>query len=155
MVEETLSVINKTKGKLPSLPFLNIKNDILGKKYSLSIAFVNEKQSQEINKKYRNKDKSTNVLSFDLNENKGELILCPAVIKREAKNFDKNFTQFLGFLVIHGMLHLKGMDHSSTMDKEQDFYFAKYDQKYFCGHRRRLDDDKSRSRRVLKRRKKS
>ncbi|MCC7160408.1 rRNA maturation RNase YbeY [Candidatus Nomurabacteria bacterium] len=154
-MEEKLSVINKTKGKLPSLPFVDIKNDILGKEYSLSIAFVNKKQSQEINKKYRNKDNPTNILSFDLNKTEGELVLCPAVVKREAKNFEKNFTQFLGFLVIHGMLHLKGLDHSSTMDREQDLFFAKYDQKYFCGHRCRLDNDKSRSRRVLKRRKES
>ncbi len=150
-MEEDFSLINKTKGKLPSLPFVEIKNDILGKKYSLSIAFVNEKQSREINKKYRNKDKSTNVLSFALLKNKGELILCPAVIKREAKNFSKNFEQFLGFLVIHGMLHLKGLEHSSTMERAE----KKYDTKYFSRNRRWLHLDESRGGRVSKRRKKS
>lgn len=151
MTEENFSLINKTKGKLPSLPFVKLKDDILGKKYFLSVAYVNENISKRLNKTYRGKDKSTNVLSFRLHKNEGELVLCPAVIKREAKDFDKTFEKFLGFLVIHGMLHLKGMDHSVTMERQE----KKYDQKYFSGNRRRLGSDPSRRRRVHRRRKKS
>ena len=106
--------------------FTKLKNDILGKKYSLSIAYVNEKKSREINKKYRKKDKATNVLSFSLHENEGELVLCKMVIKREAKSSGKVFEEWLGFLVIHGMLHLKGLAHSSTMEKKENFYFEKF-----------------------------
>src|SRR3990170_1497796 len=111
--------------------FEKLKNDILGKQYSLSMTCVSEKQSREINKKYRKKDKATNVLSFSLRKDEGEIILCPAVIKREAKSFSKTFNQFLSFLVIHGMLHLKGMKHSSTMERAEKFYSKKYDKKYF------------------------
>ena len=106
--------------------FEKLKNDILGKQYSLSIAYVSEKKSREINKKYRKKNKATNVLSFSLRKNEGELVLCPAVIKREAKIFSKNFRQFLGFLVIHGMLHLKGLTHGSKMEKLENFYCKKF-----------------------------
>ena len=154
-MEKKVSVVNQTKGKLPSLPFVLLKNDILGQEYSLSIAYVNETESQEINKKYRRKNKPTNVLSFSLRKNEGEIILCPAVINREAKNFDKTSHQFLGFLVIHGMLHLKGLEHSSTMDKLERFYFKKYDQKYFSRNRRGIFDDESRGGRIHQRRKKS
>ncbi len=135
--------------------FEKLKNDILGKQYSLSMAYVSEKQSKEINKKYRKKDKATNVLSFPLRKDEGEIILCPAVIKREAKSFSKTFDQFLSFLVIHGMLHLKGMKHSSTMERAEKFYSKKYDKKYFSGNRCRLLNDKSRGGRVSKRREKS
>ena len=131
--------------------FSIIKEDILGKKYSLSIACVDEKTSQKLNKKYRQKNKPTNILSFPLKKDMGEIILCPDVIKREAKNFNKTFPKFMGFLVIHGMLHLKGFEHSSTMEKEE----KKYDQKYFSGNRHRVNDDTSRSRRILKGRKNS
>ncbi len=131
--------------------FDQLKNDILGKKYSLSIAFVSEKKSQEINRKYRDKDKPTNVLSFSLRPNEGELVLCKAMIKREAKESGKNFDAWLGFLVIHGMLHLKGYEHSSTMERLE----AKYDKKYFSGNRRGLLHDESRGGRVFERRKKS
>ena len=132
-----------------------IKNDILGKKYSISIALVTARKSQEINKRYRKKDRPTNVLSFAFSKDEGEILLCPAVIKKEVKDRQKNlgrtYLGWLGFLVIHGMLHLKGMEHSSRMEKAE----AKYDQKYFSGHRYRLSDHPSRGGRVLKRRKKS
>jgi len=129
-MQNNFSVTNSTKGKLPNLPFVIIKNDILGKEYSLSLAFIDEKKSREINKTYRNKDKSTNVLSFPLSKKDGEILICPAVVKKETKKFNKNFKELLGFLVIHGMLHLKGMGHSSRMEEEE----KKYDQKYFSRH---------------------
>ncbi len=124
-MEKKISVINKTKDKLPSLSFVDLKNDILGKNYSLSIAFVNIKKSQEINKKYRNKDKPANILSFSLRKNEGEIIMCPEVIKKEAKNFDKTFRQFLNFLIIHGMLHLKGFKHGKKMKKLEKKYLSR------------------------------
>ena len=131
--------------------FGKIKNDILGESYELSIAYVSEKKSKEINKRYRNIDKATNILSFPLSKNTGEIILCRATIKKEAKNFGKTFSQFLGFLVIHGMLHLKGFEHSSRMEEAEE----KYDQKYLSRHRRRVGQDTSRGRRIFKGRKKS
>ncbi|MEK7539399.1 MAG: rRNA maturation RNase YbeY [Patescibacteria group bacterium] len=131
--------------------FEKLKNDILGKKYSLSIAYVSEKKSREINKKYRKKDKATNVLSFSLRKNEGELVLCRTLIKKEAKKIKRTSGEWLGFLVIHGMLHLKGLRHSSTMERAE----KKYDQKYNSRDRRRLLKDKSRGGRVFKRRKKS
>ena len=128
-----------------------LKKDILGKKYSLSVGFVDENKSREINKKYRKKDKPTNVLSFSLRKNEGELVFCKTVIQREAKELRKNFNEWLIFLVIHGMLHLKGMTHGSIMEKAE----KKHGQKYFSWHRRGLKDDPSRGGRVRKRRKKS
>jgi len=131
--------------------FSRLKNDILGKKYSLSIAYVDEKKSRFLNKKYRNIDKATNILSFALRKNMGEIVLCPLVIKKEAKNFERTFSQFLGFLVIHGMLHLEGMEHGSRMERVE----KKYDQKYFCRDRHGIVHDTGRGRRILKGRKKS
>ncbi|OGI68642.1 rRNA maturation RNase YbeY [Candidatus Nomurabacteria bacterium RIFCSPLOWO2_01_FULL_41_12] len=103
----------------------NIKNDILGKDYSLSIAYVTEKKSREINKKYRKKDKATNILSFPLHKNEGELVLCKAVIKREANNSSRTFKEWQGFLVIHGMLHLKGLKHGKKMEKLEEKYLSR------------------------------
>ncbi|MEK7104759.1 MAG: rRNA maturation RNase YbeY [Patescibacteria group bacterium] len=133
------------------MKFEKVKQDILGKRYSLSIAYVSEKKSKEINKKYRNIDKATNVLSFALHKNEGEIILCKSVIRKELKKFDRTFEQLLGFLVIHGMLHLKGMEHGSIMEEAEN----RYDQKYFYRNRHGIHHDQSRSRRIFKRRKKS
>ena len=52
----TISIFNETKGKLPSLPFVQIKNKILGKKYELDLVFVNEKKIHALNKTYRKVD---------------------------------------------------------------------------------------------------
>ncbi len=111
------SIINKTNGKLPRLPFARAKELILGKNYSLSVALVTPRESHRLNLTYRQKDKPTNVLSFPFNKNSGELVLDLKTSRADAKNFDMSLEKFLLFLVIHGMLHLKGYDHSSTMDK--------------------------------------
>ncbi len=128
-----------------------IKNDILGKKYSLSIAFISPKKSREINKKYRKIDKPTNILSFSFNKNEGEILLCQSVIKKETKKFSRTYKELLGFLVIHGMLHLKGYEHSSRMERAEE----KYDKKYFYRNRLGLVDHQSGGGRISKRRKKS
>lgn len=116
------SLINKTKGKLPSLPFVDIKNAILGTDYELSISFVTPAISKKLNGVHRGKDYATNILSFELSKTSGELIIEPSCVKRDAPNFDMDYRNFLGFLLIHGMLHLKGMDHSSTMEKHEARY---------------------------------
>lgn len=150
-MEDKFSLVNKTRGKMPLLPFVAIKNDILGKDYFLSFAYITSKQIQEINTAHRGKNKPTNVLSFSLTKNSGEILICPSVVRAETKKFQKTFSDLLGFLVIHGMLHLKGHEHSSRMEALEH----KYDQKYFYRNRRGVYHDESSSRRVLKRGKKS
>ena len=126
-MEENFSIINQTKGKLPGLPFLLIKEDILGKEYILSLAFISKTKSKFLNNKYRGKNNPTNILSFPLSKKEGEILICPDVVKTETRKFGRTYRELLGFLVIHGTLHLKGMEHSSTMERIE----KKYDQKYF------------------------
>ncbi|MEK7588258.1 MAG: rRNA maturation RNase YbeY [Patescibacteria group bacterium] len=150
-MENSLSILNQTKGKLPNLPFVLLKNDILGEKYSLSIAFIGEKKSKEINFKYRGKNNPTNILSFPLSKTEGEILICPNVVKTQLKLWNKNYRDFTGFLVIHGMLHLKGMEHGAIMEKAE----KKYDQKYFYRNRRGNNHDENSSGRIPKRTNKS
>ena len=125
-----LSIVNKTSNLIPRLPILALKDDILGKDYTLSLAYLSEKAIKDINKKYRKKDKSTNVLSFPFSKKEGELVLCPTLIKKESKdrekNFGKNYTELFLFLVIHGILHLKGMSHGRKMKRLESFYCKKF-----------------------------
>ena len=108
--------MNTTKGKLPRLPFLEMKEEILGKDYDLSLVFVGEKRSRTITKEYKNKDKVSNVLSFPLDPNEGEIVITPIAAAKEAKKFDTTPNKHIGFLFIHGLLHLKGYTHGSTME---------------------------------------
>ena len=133
-MQDNFSVINKTKGKIPNLPFLAIKEDILGKKYSLSLAFINKEKMRELNNLYRNINKPTNILSFSLSKTEGEILICPATVKTQTKKFSRTYPELLQFLVIHGMLHLKGMEHSSRMEEAEKIY----DKKYFHWYRSRI-----------------
>ena len=119
MNTSNFSITNKTKGKLPRLPFARLKEEILGDAFDLSIAIVTPKESHRLNLTYRQKDKPTNVLSFPFDKNSGELVLDIKTASADAPNFDMTPKKFLLFLVIHGMLHLKGFEHSSKMESEE------------------------------------
>lgn len=120
-----LTVIRKN-GNLPEIPFEEIKNTILGKKYELTFIFCTPKESQERNKTYRDKDYPTNILSFPLEENEGEIYISLATARKDAKKFEMSYLQFLHLLTVHGMLHLKGYDHGSTMEELEEKYCKKF-----------------------------
>lgn len=114
--------ITKQNGTLPRVPFLALKEKVLGKSYELSIAFVDEKTAKSLNKKYRNKTYIPNTLSFSLTPKSGEIVLCISAIKKEYKSFEMTYKKYLIFLIIHSMLHLKGFEHGSTMESMEQKY---------------------------------
>lgn len=120
-----LTVIRK-HGTIPDLPFLAIKEKILGKKYNLTVVFCTPKESQERNKTYRNKDYPTNILSFPLSSDEGEIYISLSTVRRDTKKFEMSYHKFLHLLIIHGILHLKGLDHGSTMEELEDTYLDTY-----------------------------
>lgn len=113
------TVTNKTKSKLPRLPFVSIKNKILGEKYEFGLSLITPQKQKQINLKYRGKNETTNILSFPLSKTSGEITIDLLRVKKDASLFSMTYSQFLKYLVIHGMLHLKGFKHSSTMEKEE------------------------------------
>ncbi len=114
------TISSTLKETAPSKRFLAIKNDVLGKDYSLSVVFVGSKRSQTLNKRYRGKDKPANILSFPLSETEGEIAIDLHQGRKEAPRFEREFDNFIAFLFIHGLYHLKGHEHGSTMeDKEK------------------------------------
>lgn len=119
MADEHCTIINKTKGKLPRLPFVSMKDKVLNSKYDLSVSFVSSATQRRLNRTYRGKDKTTNILSFTLSKTSGEITFDLAQVKRDAPSFSMPYSQFLKYLFIHGCLHLKGFEHSSTMEKEE------------------------------------
>ena len=122
---KNLTIIRKN-GKLPDLPYLSIKNKILGKNYNLSIIFCSPNESRMRNKTYRDKNYPTNILSFPLSETEGEIYISLATARRDAKNFDMTYNKFIHLLVIHGVLHLKGHAHGSTMEVLEDKYLKRF-----------------------------
>lgn len=119
---DNVDVTNMTKGALPRVPFVAIKNKILGKDYELSLVFATKALSKKLNNIHRGKNYPTNILSFPLDKKSGEIFIEPSKVRLDAPDFDMGYTKFTKFLFIHGCLHLKGMQHSSTMERaEQKF----------------------------------
>ncbi len=96
-----------------------MKEKVLGKKYELSLVIATEAELKRLNTTYRDKQETTDILSFPLSDTSGEIYLCPQDATRQAPNFDMEPIEFMGFLFIHGLLHLKGYDHGSTMEHEE------------------------------------
>ncbi len=116
--------VSHRKGTLPRVPFLAIKEKVLGKKYTLSISFVGASTAKKLNKEHRQKTYTPNTLSFSLSKSSGEIVLCIPAIKKEYKKFGMTYTTYLTFLLIHSMLHLKGYEHGSTMEAKEQTYLA-------------------------------
>jgi probable rRNA maturation factor len=110
----------------PKINFQEIKDDILGKNYDLSLLICADKLAQKINKKYRNKNYTPNTLSFPYTEISGEIILNPRKALRESKSFSHEVKEHLLYLFIHSLLHLKGYTHGAEMEKEERKYFKKF-----------------------------
>ncbi|MDM5156500.1 rRNA maturation RNase YbeY [Bacillus sp. DX1.1] len=99
----------------------------------LSVTFVDNERIQEINRDYRDKDQPTDVISFameDMGEGEieivgvemprmlGDLIISIPRTKEQAEEYGHSFDRELGFLALHGFLHLLGYDHMTEEDEK-------------------------------------
>lgn len=83
---------------------------------SINISFVSQQEIKELNRRFLNKNKTTNVLSFPSDPKfyedlLGEIAICPFVIKEESIAQGKKEHDHLIHLIIHSVLHLLGYDH--------------------------------------------
>jgi probable rRNA maturation factor len=115
-----LKIANKNKAKIPAFDFDAIKDTILGKDYQLTLIIANSQTIRKYNTIYRNMDKSTDILSFPYSKDEGEIYICPSETKKAAVKFKRNYDNFFIYLFIHGCTHLKGYDHSDTMDRVEE-----------------------------------
>lgn len=106
----------------------------------VSITFVSNERIREINREYRDKDAPTDVISFAMEElGEGEIELVGAVIprvlgdiiistsraKEQADEYGHSYMRELGFLAVHGFLHLLGYDHMTEEDEKVMFSLQK------------------------------
>ena len=103
-----------------------IKNEILGKEYNLSLVFISKNKIKFLNNKYRKKNEATDILSFSLDKNLGEIFICKEIAKAKSIKFEMSPNNYLLFLVIHGILHLKGFVHSVKMESNELKYYSRY-----------------------------
>lgn len=130
----TYELINRCERERMPRQFISVWLKLLSKKWpslrgkNLVIVFVDEKEIRRLNKRYRDKNKVTDILSFEGlgDDSLGELVICPQVLRRQSVSTGLSFRLELGFMIIHGCLHLLGYDHE-TSKKDEKIMFALQD----------------------------
>ncbi|KRM59416.1 rRNA maturation RNase YbeY [Secundilactobacillus malefermentans] len=107
----------------------------------MSVTLTNNEKIQEINKEYRGVDRATDVISFaiedgeaddfplnlddelaeEIPKNIGDIFVSMDKVGEQAKYLEHSFDRELGFLVVHGFLHLNGYDHMKPEDEKVMF----------------------------------
>jgi probable rRNA maturation factor len=97
-----------------------------GRGGELSVLLVGPARSRSLNRRYRGRDRSTNVLSFPAAGRSpghpralGDLVICPQLLRREARAQGKAMRAHWMHLVIHGTLHLIGYDHQRPAEAQR------------------------------------
>jgi len=121
-----MEINNLTKFKIDEKSFTQVAKKVLKgenrETETLSLAFVGKDEIKKLNKKFRQKNKATDVLSFNLKEKNilGEVVICPEVVKEKGEDLKRVF--------IHGILHLLGYDHEKSekeakeMEAKENYY---------------------------------
>ena len=127
-----------TKNILSACAAENIKG------LEVNILFTEEKRIREINREYRDIDRSTDVLSFPVNDFSfgdgevspynideeraclllGDIVVSVPTMLRQAEEYGHSVQRECAFLICHGLLHLFGYDHETAEDETQMFHFA-------------------------------
>lgn len=118
-----LSVRNFTRQSLSLTPFKNAAH-IVAPEWEVSLAFVGAARATRINRQLRGKTYTPNVLSYALSKHHGEIIICITKARIEAYSMGISLRSHILYLFIHGLLHLEGYRHGSTMEQcEQELIF--------------------------------
>jgi probable rRNA maturation factor len=137
-IDETDSLTDEHFKLLQELIEKAANTEELSGELELSLTFVDENAIQQLNKEYRDKDMPTDVLSFALEEMDedeieiigmdmpralGDIIISVSHIHDQAEKYNHTFERELGFLALHGFLHLLGYDHMT--DEDETIMFGK------------------------------
>lgn len=130
-----LNVINDDEHPIPNQDLLEKCFALVADKHNISqaevnVSIVSNQKIQQINKQFRNKDKPTNIISFEFKKPEGlpediaadflgDIVIAPDVLKKEAKEQNKNLDAHWQHIFIHGLLHLLGYDHIDDIEAEE------------------------------------
>ncbi|OHA06411.1 MAG: rRNA maturation RNase YbeY [Candidatus Sungbacteria bacterium RIFCSPLOWO2_01_FULL_47_10] len=105
------SVVKRIKKILPKTLLRKLPKEITVKE-------ITPKQALRLNLAYRKKRKPANVLSFRYGPHYGEILVCPEVIRHDAKMQGNSYKYQMTWMILHGMLHLGGLHHEKSHGAE-------------------------------------
>ena len=119
--------------RVSSLALKSVKGSAFEKRSELSIVLTEDSEVRRLNRRFRGKDKTTDVLSFPLLEGfslktgsqnlqpLGDVVISLPQAKRQATQAGKPLRQELALLLVHGILHLLGYDHVTKAQEKKMF----------------------------------
>src|SRR5699024_10080466 len=134
--DQTRSVPTDDIDLLQRLIIFTAEREGVSREAEVSINFVNNKEIQELNRNYRQKDQPTDVISFALQETVdgeldivgediplvlGDIVISVEKAEEQAREYNHSFERELCFLAVHGFLHLLRYDHLTEKDEKEMF----------------------------------
>jgi probable rRNA maturation factor len=136
MEDETESLTEEQLEMVETLLQHAAESERVAQDAELSVLFVDNEKIKEINRDYRSKNQVTDVISFAMEEQGegevsivgvdmppvlGDIIISVPRASEQAEEYGHSFTRELGFLAVHGLLHLLGYDHMTEEDEKKMF----------------------------------
>ena len=140
IIDETGSVTEELLAQIEAILSFSGKALALEANTEMSVTLMDNQGIQVINRDYRGKDQATDVISFALEElgedevpvifqsedeqlprNIGDIMISTDKAKEQAEEYGHSFERELGFLTVHGFLHLNGYDHMTPADEKEMF----------------------------------
>jgi len=136
-----MEITNQTKYEIRPNIVEEVVKYVLEKENNLgevSITFVEKDEITALNENYRKKEGPTDVLTFRYNDEDilGEIIVCPEIVERNAKDFGLEFIEELLLTLVHSSLHLCGYDHEYSQENAKEMFEKQ--EKYFNELREKL-----------------
>ena len=130
--DETTTITENQMKQIDALLKHAATHEHLEGELEVSVTFVSDEEIRQLNHEHRGIDRGTDVLSFALNEGTeelaepiegmpnllGDIIISTPRISEQAEEYGHSFERELGFLVVHGFLHLLGFDHMNAEDEK-------------------------------------
>ncbi len=127
-----LDIFKEAEARLPRKSLHKLLDSIAAKEKkaewrgSVSIIFVTDVEIAWLNKRYRSRNRATDVLSFNIDEDPrsddstfGEIYISVPTARRQAESYGASLSKEILRLACHGMLHLFGYDHTNDEDTRQ------------------------------------
>ena len=85
---------------------------------TITLRYVAEAEGLRLNREYRGREYATNVLTFVYSQRPlaGDIVICAPVVAREAREQGKAVADHHAHLLVHGLLHLQGLDHEAEAE---------------------------------------
>lgn len=115
----TLQVACKAAGIPPRRKLRAFAQAALDTDARVTLRIVGAREGRALNRRFRGRDYATNVLTFVYDDEpplRGDIALCAPVVAREARAGARSLEAHYAHLVVHGMLHLQGLDHEKARD---------------------------------------